>query len=77
MSLFESLGRSQQRQQPMSTQDAIRQLQQNPQATLQQSGMSIPDGMTDPQQMVNHLIQTGQVPQNRVTRAMQMLGMRI
>ena len=75
MSLFDSLGgknpASVQQQNP---QELLRKLQADPAAMLRQAGLSIPGGMRDPQQIVQHLMQTGQVPQNRLTQAMQMLG---
>ena len=40
---------------------------------LQQKGLTIPNGMTDPQQMVQHLVQSGQVPQARYQQAVQMM----
>ena len=51
MSLFDTLG-----QQPM-----LQQLKANPAQILKQRGLSIPEGMTDPQQIINHLIQSKQV----------------
>ena len=75
MSLFDSLGgkppASAQMQNP---QELMRKLQADPAAMLRQAGLSIPGGMRDPQQIVQHLMQTGQVPQNRLTQAIQMLG---
>ena len=53
----------------------IQQLQQNPAGMLQRAGLSIPAGMTDPQQMIQHLMQSGQVPQQRYQQIMQMMGM--
>lgn len=51
----------------------LQQLRQNPAATLQSAGLNIPAGLTDPQQIVQHLIQSGQMPQNKVTQALQMM----
>ena len=51
----------------------MQQLRQDPGATLKGAGLSVPEGMDDPQQIVNHLINSGQVPQSRLTRAMQMM----
>ena len=70
MNLFDKLGGQ---QMPQTPQAALQQLQQNPQAMIRQAGMSIPDGMTDPQQMVQHLLQSGQVPQARYQQAVQMM----
>lgn len=77
MSIFDSLGagNQQQGQAPnMKAQQAMAQLQADPAGVLGQIGLSVPAGMTDPQQMVQHLMQSGQVPQNRFAQAMQMMG---
>ena len=77
MSLFDSLGSGdqQQGQAPQTkAQQAMAQLQSNPASVLGQIGLNIPAGMNNPQQMVQHLMQTGQVPQGRFVQAMQMMG---
>ena len=73
MSLFESLGNKKPNAQ-RTAQDALAQLKANPQAALEEAGLSIPDGMTDPQQMVRHLITSGQVGNPLVRQLMQMAG---
>lgn len=75
MSLFDSLGGSKAPQQ-ITPQQAMQQLRANPAAVLKQAGMNIPAGMNDPRQIVNHLVQSGQLPQNRLTQIMQMMGRR-
>lgn len=75
MSLFDSLGsRPQQQGQAPKAQQAMTQLQSDPVGVLGQLGLHIPAGMNDPQQMVQHLLQSGQVPQGKLAQAMQMLG---
>lgn len=77
MSLFDSLGAKSQQQgtNPQAkAQQAMAELQANPAGVLGNLGLNIPAGMTDPQQMVQHLMQTGQVPQGRFAQAMQMMG---
>lgn len=59
---------------PMNPMQAVTQIRQNPAAFLQQAGLSIPQGMTDPQQMVQHLLQSGQVNNQQIQAAQQMLG---
>ena len=54
----------------------MQQLRANPAAVLKQAGMNIPSGMNDPRQIVNHLLQSGQLPQNRFMQVMQMMGRR-
>ena len=75
MSIFDSLGGSKALQQ-ITPQQAMQQLRANPAAVLKQAGMNIPAGMNDPRQIVNHLLQSGQLPQNRLTQIMQMMGRR-
>lgn len=77
MSLFDSLGSGNQPQeqpQQMNAQKAMAQLRSDPSGVLGHLGLNIPAGMTDPQQMVQHLMQSGQVPQGRIAQAMQMMG---
>jgi len=57
------------------SQQLISQLRQNPAALLQQAGLNIPSGMNDPQQIIQHLLQSGQVPQQRYQQIMQMMSM--
>lgn len=70
MGLFEQLGGGVQ----MNPQQMMNQLRQNPAATLKQAGMNIPDGMSDPQQIINYLLQTGQVNNPRLQMVQQLAG---
>ncbi len=70
MSLFEQLGQQTQ----MNPMQMLSQLKQNPAAVLQQAGLNVPANLTNPQQIVQHLMQSGQVPQARYQQAMQMMG---
>ena len=75
MGIFDSLSGQRQQQAPQITpQQAMQQLRSNPAAVLKQAGLSVPDGMSNPQQIVQHLLQSGQVPQARYQQAMQMMG---
>ena len=74
MSLFDSL--NSQPQQTMTPMQRLQLLKQNPSGMLQQAGFNVPQGMNNPQQIIQHLIQSGQVPQNRYTQLLQMLGRR-
>jgi hypothetical protein len=49
-------------------------IQQNPASYLKQRGFSIPAGMSDPKQITQHLLQTGQVGNQRLQMVMRMLG---
>jgi len=57
------------------SQQMISQLRQNPAALLKQAGLNIPSGMNDPQQIIQHLLNSGQVPQQRYQQIMQMMSM--
>ena len=78
MSIFDklqpgSVAPAAQQGQQQDPRQLLQQLRQDPGATLKSAGLEVPAGMTDPQQMVQHLLNSGQVPQSRLTRAMQML----
>ena len=72
MSLFDRLG-GQSMAPANMLQQAIETAKANYVNILQQKGLTIPNGMTDPQQMVQHLVQSGQVPQARYQQAVQMM----
>lgn len=69
MSFFNQLG-GQQRPNPMQM---MQQLRADPTGFLRQAGLNVPSGITDPQQIINHLMQSGQVSQQRYQQAMQMI----
>ncbi|MBQ3330790.1 MAG: hypothetical protein IJG87_06390 [Ruminococcus sp.] len=71
MSMFEQLGA---RPQPVNPMQMLSQIRQNPAVILKQAGLNIPAGMSDPQQIINHLLRSGQVPQARYQQAMQMMS---
>lgn len=49
----------------------LSQLKQNPSAMLS-AKYNVPQGMTDPNEILQHLLTTGQVTQDQVNRIMQM-----
>lgn len=49
----------------------LQALQTNPMSIISKR-FNFPQNMTDPQQIVNHLLKTGQVSQQQVNQAMQM-----
>ncbi len=49
----------------------LSQLKQDPVAMLSQR-FNVPQGMTDPNEILQHLLTTGQVSQDQVNRLMQM-----
>lgn len=69
-SILQSLGKG--KPNPM---ELMGQFRQNPIGALKQVGYDIPDGMNNPQQIVQHLMQSGQLPNERLQKAQQMLGM--
>ena len=58
----------------MNPMQAIAQIRQDPAAFLQQAGFSVPQGVNDPQQMVNYLLQSGQVSNQQIQAARQIAG---
>lgn len=78
MGIFDSLGSKEQngasQQQQIDPRQMMQQLQANPAAMLKQAGLTIPGGMKDPQQIINHLLQSGQIPQAKYQQAVQMLS---
>ena len=55
-------------------QEQLRQLQSNPKEFMQRAGVTVPDEMlNNPQAMVMHLIQTGQVNSPALQRIMPMI----
>ena len=67
MSLFDNLGAAQNPMQLMS------QLRANPAALLRRRGLNVPDGMNDPNAIINHLLQTGQISNSRLQMAQMMM----
>lgn len=57
---------------PMQIMQMLATFKQNPTQMLTQNGMQVPPAMMgNPEQMVRHLIQSGQVNQNALNQAMQ------
>ena len=77
MSIFEKLHQQGQQQKQISQDDMrteIGRIQADPGSYLQQRGFTIPQGMTDPRKITQHLLQSGQVGQSRLQQVMRMLG---
>lgn len=53
----------------------LSQLKQNPMALLSRAGYNIPNNLSSPQQIVQHLVQSGQVNQQQLNYAQQMAQM--
>lgn len=77
MSLFDALGTSKQGQAPqINPQELMPKLKSDPVGTLKSYGFNIPSGMNNPQQIVNHLLKSGQLPQSRYMQILQRFGIR-
>ena len=83
MSIFDRLTQQTQpqgQQQRQITQEEMRteigRIQADPGAYLHQRGFNIPGGMTDPKEITQYLLKTGQVGNSRLQQVMQMLGRR-
>lgn len=51
----------------------FQQFKQNPMEYLIKAKLNIPHGMTDPQQIFNHLMGTGQIPKQLMPQINQMM----
>lgn len=56
---------------PMNLMSMYSQFKQNPMGLLAQR-FNLPQNINDPQQIVQHLLNTGQISQSQVNQAMQM-----
>ena len=50
----------------------LQQLRQNPVQMLRQAGLNVPDNLNDPNQIIQHLMNSGQISQQNYERARQM-----
>lgn len=50
----------------------LNQLKQNPLGLLRQAGYNVPDNMTNPQAIIQHLMNSGQISQAQLNQAQQM-----
>jgi hypothetical protein len=50
----------------------LQQLRQNPVQMLRQAGLNVPDNLNDPNQIIQHLMNSGQISQQRYEQARQM-----
>ena len=67
MSLFDRING----QQPANMQDALKQLQSDPRGMAQRAGYNIPENLAgNPQAMVQHMIQSGQIGGPKLQQAM-------
>lgn len=56
----------------MNPMQMLQQLRQNPVQMLRQAGLNVPDNLHDPNQIIQHLMNSGQVSQDAYNKARQM-----
>lgn len=64
MSLFEKLN------QPQNMQQAVERMKANPIAMLKQAGFNVPENLNTPPDIINYLLKSGQVNQQRLQQIM-------
>lgn len=70
MSMFQRLGNQAQQPQQQQSQDPRSAAME----LMKRQGIDVPQGMeNDPQAIIQHLMQSGRVPQNRLSMAQQMM----
>ena len=57
---------------PMQMMQMLTSLKSNPMSFLASKGLNLPQVINDPEQMVKHLINSGQINQNAINQAIQM-----
>lgn len=57
---------------PLEMMNMLNNLTQNPTQILSQFGLNIPSNINNPQDIIQHLLNTGQINQNQVNQARQM-----
>ena len=53
--------------------ELMQQLRQNPSAILKQAGYNVPENLNNPQQIINHLLSSGQVTNARLQGLINMM----
>lgn len=71
MSFFEKLAGGAKNQEPQEQPPTFDQFQKSPARFYQKAHWNVPQGMTDPQQVAMHLMQSNQIPQPIARAAMQ------
>lgn len=56
----------------MNPMQMLQQLRQNPAQMLRKAGLNVPDNLNDPNQIIQHLMNSGQISQQNYERARQM-----
>ena len=58
--------------QQMSPMQMLQQLQRNPMQFIKQAGFTIPENLNNPNDIIQHLMNTGQISQQRYDQAVKM-----
>lgn len=58
----------------MNPMQMIQQLKANPIQFLQRAGFNVPNNLNDPNQIIQHLMNSGQISQQRYEQARQMVA---
>ena len=76
MGIFDRLGQRPDQHQPTreEMQTEIGNIKANPVSYLHSRGYEIPVDMSDPRQITQHLLRTGQIGGNRLQQVMRMIG---
>ncbi len=72
MGMFDQLGKKQEQQQTNPRQ-MVQEIKSNPFNYLKEKGYNIPTNMNDPGSIMNYLMQTGQIGNQRMQMAQQIL----
>lgn len=57
---------------PLQIMQMLGNLTQNPMQVLSQCGLNVPSNINNPQEIIQHLLNTGQINQEQVNQAQQM-----
>lgn len=81
MSIFDRIGQGGPQQQAMDPRQAMQQMQQavadiqkDPRGVIRKAGYDIPEGMTNPREIANYLMNQGRVPSPRLQMAQNMMA---
>lgn len=74
MSLLNQLGRQPQGGNVQNAQAALQEIQQGPAAFMNRYGFQVPADLRTPQQIIQHLLSSGQVTQDRLHGVRKQLG---
>ena len=76
MSFFDAMRQRQTGHGQSGMQAELGNIKADPSGYLKDRGFTIPDGMTDPKAITQHLLQTGQIGNGKLQQVLRMIGMR-